>query len=136
MPDIIRSFLLQHHVFVLATAAGAVPHCASVFYLFDEQDAALVFRSSGGTRHVQELLCNPHASGAVYEETRDVARIRGIQVHGIVAETTCQDAISRYLSVFPEAASFRAPFWSLRIESAVLTDNSRGFGSRVRWQRS
>ena len=135
LPERIRQFFESHHVFVLATALDDRPHACSLFYVLDPDDPALVFASSLETRHGFEMSANPEAAGALYQETRAIDQIRGLQFGGTILQGTSEAMQARYTAAFPEAANIKAPFWTFRLNSVKMIDNSRGFGAKEIWSR-
>jgi len=52
-------FFRKHHVLTIATSHENEPWCASCFYVYLEEENALVFTSDLKTRHGQDFLKNP-----------------------------------------------------------------------------
>ena len=79
-------FFRKHHVLTIATTVGNEPWCANCFYVYLEEENALVFTTDGDTRHGKEFIKNPMVAGSVVLETMVIGKIRGIQFQGIVSE--------------------------------------------------
>ncbi len=130
----IISFLEKNHIFTLATSFNDAPYCAPLFYVFDKERMALIFASNPDTRHIAQALANPFASGAIYTQTLEVAKIQGLQFTGVVKEALKgQKAI--YLKRFPYAAAMDTSFWQMELGWIKMTDNTLGFKTKLIWSR-
>ena len=76
----IVDFIKEHHLLTLATSKENVPYCANVFYIYDKKNNSLIFSSDIKTRHAQEFSENVNVAGAIVLETRDVKKIKGVQL--------------------------------------------------------
>ena len=101
-------YLETHNTISLATAAGDVPHAASVFYV--NIGFKLYFLSSPTSRHGEILTRNPRVSGTINEDYSDWLQIKGIQLEGRV---NCIGGILKntrivraYIKKFPDVADF------------------------------
>lgn len=150
----VLSFLAEHHVVSLATAAGGEVWAASVFYASDDLD--LVFVSSPQSRHGQHIAASDRVAGTIDTQQVDWREIRGVQLEGEVAPARGADldrALEVYLRRFPWVADFLAPgdddpaaagavpmavdgrevavdLYRLRPSRVLLIDNRLGFGHR------
>ena len=57
--DKIKKFFRKHHVLTIATTIGNEPWCANCFYVYLEDENALVFTSDITTRHSKEFIKKP-----------------------------------------------------------------------------
>jgi len=129
-------FFKKHHVLTIATSAGNEPWCASCFYVYLEDENALVFTTDPETRHGHEFSLNPSVAGSVVLETKIIGRIRGIQFQGIVSEPSGDaeaKARTAYLKKFPPAALMDTHLWIVRLTHIKMTDNRLGFGKKLKW---
>ena len=141
--------LSQHHVVTLACHDERGAWAAAVFYAHDGLD--LLFLSSRSSRHIRSLAHDARLAGAIHGPAQDWRTILGLQVSGIVDELSGAEldaARQRYAQRFPfvgdgadadpalSAALRKSACWRLRIDEAVVVDNTRGLGSRQRWVRS
>jgi len=135
----ITKFLKKHHVFTLATGRDGQPWCSSMFYVFIEEDAALVFTSDPATRHITEAMCNRSVAGAIAVETEIIGLIRGVQFSGILMEPPAPEVRKKihraYLKRFPYAILNTSPLWILELHEVKFTDNRLGFGKKLNWSR-
>jgi uncharacterized protein len=133
----IIKFLGKHHVLTIATSNGSEPWCASCFYVYLEEENALVFTSDLKTRHGQEFLKNPEVAGNIYLETRIIGKIRGIQFRGTISEPEGELAeIARraYIKRFPVAMLMDTHLWVVKLTLIKMTDNRLGFGKKLIWE--
>jgi uncharacterized protein len=133
----IIKFFRKHHVLTIATTVDDEPWCANCFYVFLEEENALVFTSGNDTRHGREFLRNSLVAGSVVLETMVIGKIRGIQFQGKVSEAEgvmLAKAKSAYLKRFPVAALMNTRLWIVRLSYIKMTDNRLGFGKKLIWQ--
>jgi uncharacterized protein YhbP (UPF0306 family) len=132
----IIKFFRKHHVLTVSTTVNNEPWCASCFYVYLEEENALVFTSDRDTRHGTEFLKNPLVAGTVVLETMIIGRIRGIQFQGIISEPEgdlLERAKRRYLRRFPVAALMDTRLWVVKLTLIKMTDNRLGFGKKILW---
>jgi hypothetical protein len=129
-------FLRKHHVLTIATTAENEPWCANCFYVYLEEENALVFTTDADTRHGEEFLKNPLVAGSVVLETIVIGKIQGIQFQGLVSEPE-GDMLSKakwaYLKRFPPAVLMDTHLWMVKLTLIKLTDNRLGFGEKLIW---
>jgi uncharacterized protein YhbP (UPF0306 family) len=135
-PGIVR-FFKKHHVLTIATSVNNIPWCANCFYVYMEEENALVFTTDAETRHGKEFLQNQTVAGSIVLETMIVGKIRGIQFSGIVTEpegVLLSKAGSAYLKRFPVAVLMNTHLWTVRLTYIKMTDNRLGFGKKLIWE--
>jgi uncharacterized protein len=129
-------FFRKHHVLTIATTVGNEPWCANCFYVYMEEENALVFTSDYETRHGKEFLTNSLVAGSVVLETMVIGKIRGIQFQGIISEPDDRLLLkvkTAYLKRFPVAALMDTHLWIVRLTFIKMTDNRLGFGKKLIW---
>jgi uncharacterized protein YhbP (UPF0306 family) len=129
-------FFRKHHVLTIATTVNNEPWCANCFYVYLEEENALVFTTDNDTRHGQEFVKNPLVAGSVVLETLIIGKIRGIQFQGMVSEPKekmLQKAKNAYLKKFPVAALMDTRLWIVDLTLIKMTDNRLGFGKKLIW---
>ncbi len=134
----IIKFFRKHHVLTIATTVENEPWCANCFYVYLEEENAIVFTTDGVTRHGEEFLKNPLVAGSVVLETMVIGRIRGIQFQGIVSEPDGEmlsKAKWAYLKKFPPAALMDTHLWLVKLTLIKMTDNRLGFGKKLIWNK-
>jgi len=129
-------FFRKHHVLTIATSVENEPWCANCFYVFLEEENALVFTTDDDTRHGKEFIKNPKVAGSVVLETMVIGKIRGIQFQGIVSEPG-EEMLSKakrvYLKRFPPAILMDTHLWIVSLTYIKMTDNRLGFGKKLIW---
>jgi uncharacterized protein YhbP (UPF0306 family) len=132
----IVSFLKKHHVLTIATSVDNEPWCANCFYVYMEDENALVFTTDTETRHGSEFLKNELVAGSVVLETRIIGKLRGIQFQGLVKELPEEhESLARnaYLKRFPVAMLMETHLWIVKLTHIKYTDNRLGFGKKLIW---
>lgn len=147
LPDHVRHFLQSHFTLTLATAAGAVPWAAAVYYVCDD-DLNLCFISDPDARHVREGLASGQVAAAIHGAHQPWASIRGVQLAGRleqVADSSRAGIERLYLARFTDvglllqapagdgagtiARRFReSAFFRIAPVRLRYIDNTRGFG--------
>jgi len=130
--DKIETFLAQHHLLSLATAAENRPQSASLFYAYDPQNIAFIVASDLKTEHIQNVLNNAAVSGTVALETSEVGKIQGLQFKAEMREAD-QSETALYFKTFPYAKVMQPKLWSIDIVEMKFTDNRLGFGKKLYW---
>jgi len=134
----IIKFFRKHHVLTIATTMDNEPWCANCFYVYLEEENALVFTTDSDTRHGKEFVKNPIVAGSVVLETMVIGRIRGIQFQGIVSEPDGEllsKAKRAYLKKFPPAVLMDTHLWVVKLTLIKMTDNRLGFGKKMIWNQ-
>jgi uncharacterized protein len=132
----IIKFFKKHHVLTIATSVGNEPWCANCFYVYIEEENALVFTTDSETRHGKEFILNSIVAGSVVLETKIIGMIRGIQFQGRVSEPNDElltVAKKAYLRRFPFAALMDTHLWMVKLTTIKMTDNRLGFGKKLIW---
>lgn len=135
--DKIIRFLRKHHVLTVATSVNNEPWCANCFYVYLQDENALVFTTGTETRHGREFLENKLVAGTVVLETQIIGKIRGIQFQGSVSEPEGElsdKAKTAYLKRFPVAMLMETRLWVVRLTHLKMTDNRLGFGKKIIWR--
>jgi uncharacterized protein len=131
-------FFRKHHVLTIATTVEKEPWCANCFYVYLEDENALVFTSDYDTRHGQEFLKNNLVAGSVVLETMVIGKIQGIQFQGVISEPVGDlpsKARTAYLKRFPVAALMDTKLWIVKLTYIKMTDNRLGFGKKLIWTK-
>ncbi len=131
-------FFRKHHVLTIATSVENEPWCANCFYVYLEEENALVFTTDDVTRHGNEFIKNPKVAGSVVLETMVTGKIRGIQFQGIVSEPEGEmlsKARWAYLKRFPPAILMDTHLWIVNLSYIKMTDNRMGFGKKLIWTK-
>lgn len=140
------NYLQGHHVLTLATQGPEGPWAAAVFYVNDGPD--VYFLSAPSTRHARNLAADPRVAATVQEDYSDWRQVKGIQLEGHVTRLdvpASAQAATLFVRKFPftdahladqviAMAMNKIAWYRLRASVLYLIDNSRGFGSRERFE--
>jgi uncharacterized protein YhbP (UPF0306 family) len=137
----VLSYLADHHVMSLATAAAEGPWAAAVFYASAGFD--LYFLSLPRSRHAQNIALHPGVAATIQEDYRDWPEIKGIQLEGkaiLLQDAEREAAMHCFAHKFPfidtpqtpaiAAALDRVAWYRLVPTRLYFVDNARGFGHR------
>ena len=130
-------FIKEHHVLTLATMEREQPYTSNAFYVYLEEENMFVFTSDKKTRHGGEMLSNPKVAANIVLETKQVGKIQGLQITGVVQELSGEllsKAKKRYLKKYPYAVLKLETLWGLKVNFFKLTDNRLGFGKKLIWK--
>jgi uncharacterized protein YhbP (UPF0306 family) len=134
----IVNYISESKVMTLATCINEVPYCANCFYVFDEENKILIFLSSDTTRHVTEALANKNVAGTIDKPVTTVAKIQGLQFTGEFIDPTEEQLeifYKIYYQKFPFAKAKPSPVWGIKLNWLKMTDNTLGFGKKLKWKR-
>ena len=79
---------------------------------------------------MQNLLKNPNFSATIALETKEVGKIQGLQLRGIVKKASSREK-TLYFKTYPYAIALKPTLWSLHVEYLKFTDNRLGFGHKL-----
>jgi hypothetical protein len=134
----IIDFINEHHLLTLATSKGNIPYCCNVFYVYDVVNNQLIFSSDTKTKHYQDFTLNPKVAGSIALETKEVAKIQGVQLLGEITELKAEDlnvAKKQYLQTFPYARLIETHLWKMKLTFIKMTHNKLGFGKKLIWEK-
>ncbi|WP_034943727.1 YhbP family protein [Erwinia oleae] len=134
--DAISRYLKKQHV--LSVCGGDPLWCANCFYVFDAQRVAFWLMTDTDTRHGEQMLKHAQVAGTVSGQPKSVMLIKGVQYAGrisLLEGDAAQVARQAYIRRFPVALKASAPLWEIRLSELKMTDNTLGFGSKLRWAR-
>ena len=132
----IIDFINEHHLLTLATSKGNIPYCCNVFYVYDAANNQLIFSTDTKTKHAQDFTLNPNVAGSIALETKEVAKIQGVQLLGEIIELkgeSLKAAKKQYLQVFPYARLMEIHLWAMQLTFIKMTHNKLGFGKKLVW---
>ena len=115
--------------------ADGHPYCFNCFYVFDAENGSIYFKSSAETFHGQCMLNNANVAGTILPDKLNKLALKGIQFTGriICDEVVKEKANSKYHREYPLALAMPGDIWTIKLLSAKLTDNSLGFGKKIKW---
>lgn len=138
LDNAILSFIQSQSVLTIATCVQGIPSCATCFYVFSEKYNALIFKSNRDTKHILEALQNNNVAGTIVPDKSEVGKIKGVQFSGSFTEPTghlLDELKNTYYKKFPFAVAFKGDLWMIELTSVKFTDNTLGFGKKLRWEK-
>ena len=115
------------------------PWCFSFFYAFNKAEGLLYYKSSEDTRHSGIIMENPFVAGTILPDKLSLLQIKGVQFEGTVIpfeDTLAKGAYSAYHKKCPFSIAMPGQIWTIRLEEIKYTDNSLGFGTKLKWNRA
>mgnify|MGYP003989173877 CR=1 FL=1 len=134
----IIDFINEHHLLTLATSKENIPYCCNVFYVYNVANNQLIFSTDTKTKHAQDFTLNPNVAGSIALETKEVAKIQGVQLLGEITELEGEELKAekkQYLQVFPYARLMKIHLWVMRLTFIKMTHNRLGFGKKLVWEK-
>jgi len=134
----IIDFINEHHLLNLATSKGNLPYCCNIFYVYDVANNQLIFSTETKTKHAQDFTLNPNVAGSIALETKEVAKIQGVQLLGEIIELkgeSLKAAKKQYLHEFSYARLMKIHLWAMRLTFIKMTHNKLGFGKKLIWEK-
>ncbi|OJV53634.1 MAG: hypothetical protein BGO31_01875 [Bacteroidetes bacterium 43-16] len=112
-----------------------LPYCFTCFYVFDEVQQCLYFKSQMNTHHAQLLEANGKSAGTILEDHLDKILVKGIQFRGLVKRNSIFDVAAsiQYHAHYPMAVAVPGDMWTVYLQDIKFTDNSKGFGHKAHW---
>lgn len=134
LPSKISEFIKEHHVLALASVnEEAQSSSCSVFYVFNEEEVCFVFASNEDTEHMQNISNNKKVSASIHLETKEVGKIRGLQIKAEVLQADDKDK-KAYVKAFAYARVIKnLKLWKMKVSYLKYTDNRFGFGKKEIW---
>lgn len=113
------------------------PYCFTCFFVFDEANKCLYFKSQMQTKHAPLLAQEAKVGGTVLEDNLDRVLVKGIQFQGLVRRNSVFDVTASmlYHAKYPMALAVPGDMWTVDLKNIKFTDNSKGFGHKVLWSR-
>ena len=114
------------------------PYCFNCFYVFDEKNYLLFFKSSLNTHHSKLISNNPYIAGCILPDKIDFISLKGIQFTGRILTEDFPDDINPELyfhKKLPLALAKPGHVWLIQLETVKMTDNTKIFGKKLKWER-
>ena len=138
IPDKIKNFLHENKIATVCFVDGNnKPYCINCFYVFDEENNMLLFKSSAGSTHQGFVKPSASISGTILPETVDVLNIKGIQFIGNLIDTKEVENLklsSKYIKKYPLSVAIFGYIWAAKLDFLKFTDNTLGFGNKTIWK--
>ncbi len=136
--DAISRWLKKQHVLTYCVGADEALWCANAFYYYDRERVAFYVLTEATSRHGELIGKGSFVAGTVNGQPKTVALIRGVQFRGKIhrlEESEAGSVRELYCKRFPVARVATAPVWEIQLDELKMTDNTLGFGKKLRWLR-
>ncbi len=138
---IVKFISTQTCLTVCCIDEAGLPYCFNCFYVFDEGNEMLYYKSSPSAHHSICLLQNGNISGTIMPDRLNKYAIQGIQFcgHLVNIEKGAEDyehANDMYHSHFPMARTMNGTMYTLQLNSIKMSDNLLGIRRNIAWNRS
>lgn len=123
---------------ICCTDLEGVPYCFNCFYVFDEKNQLLFFKSSVETFHSKLLFQNAVVAGTILPQKLEFLALKGIQFTGIVLYNDIPDQIRPevyYHKRLPLGLTKPGHVFCIQLEMIKMTDNTNIFGKKLVWNK-
>lgn len=136
--DIAQFIKKQKTATVCTVDAQGNPYCFSCYYAFDEENGVLIYKTHADSHHYGMMRQKYEVAGTILPNRADPVIVRGIQFEGVVTDK--DDPIASHASRdyhlrFPFALAMGGEIWVIRLQHIKMTDSSKGFGTKIEWNR-
>lgn len=137
IPEEIQKFLKENQVATLCFSDEEKnPYCINCFYVFDEENVILIFKSSPGTNHHMMIKPGRKVAGTILPMKVDVLKLKGIQFTAEILNEehlTSFHTSTTYYKKNPFALAVPGYIWAVRLLDMKFTDNSVVFAKKTVW---
>jgi len=115
------------------------PYCFNCFYVFDEMNFLLFFKSSLETYHSRSLSKRQNVAGSILPDKINLVALKGIQFTGTIITDNFPGNInpdSFFHKRLPLALVKPGHVWCIQLEMVKMTDNTNIFGKKLKWQKA
>ena len=113
------------------------PYCISCFFVLNDEEHSLIFKSSFGSSHDNIIQTTAKVSGTILPENFEILKIKGIQFTGQILPVNHPHAFlfnSQYYKKYPAGLVMPGIIWSVKLDFLKYTDNTLGFGNKTQWR--
>ena len=114
------------------------PYCFSCYYVFNQENALLYFKSSAHAHHVGLLADNRVIAGTILPDKLNKLITKGIQLLGVVVPPfhhLSNESFLIYHKKHPMALVIAGEVFTIRLDCVKMTDSKLGFGKKICWKR-
>ena len=136
IPEKIKAFLNANRIATICiTDEKNNPYCFTCFFVFIEETATLVFKSSFGTSHEDYTRMASTVSGTVLPEKLNFVKIKGVQYSGktLNENEISPDLVAAYYTKYPFGRVMGGYIWAIKLSFIKFTDNTLAFGNKTIW---
>ena len=136
--EIIQFIANQSCASVAVMADDGAPYCFSCYYVFNEEDGVIYFKSSSDSNHFGYLKKQKTVGGVILPDKLKTGEVVGIQFRGTILDTSdalAKNASLNYHNKLPYAIAMKGEVHSLLLTEIKMTNSKWGFGKKLLWQR-
>ncbi len=138
-PDTAITDFMQHcTVMTLATTTAEGPQCANCFFVYQEENNLILFKSEEKTNHVINAMKKEKVAGTILPDSLERTAIRGIQFTGsffMPGPALKKETEQAYYSKFPIARAVPGKIWCILPLYIKFTQNHLGIKRKMEWRR-
>ncbi len=138
IPDKIKTFLNENKIATVCFVDdNNKPYCINCFYVFDEENNILIFKSSTGSTHQGFIKSSAFVSGTILPDTIDALNIKGMQFVGNLIDTKEVENLKlslKYTKKYPLSVAIFGYIWAAKLDFLKFTDSTLGFGNKTIWK--
>lgn len=134
----ISDFIKENKIASIACVdAHNKPYSFNCFYVFDDKNYLLFFKSSLNTHHSRLISNNPNISGCILPDKLNFLSLKGIQFTGSILKNYPDNINPElfYHKKLPLALSKPGHVWFIQLEMVKMSDNTNIFGKKLKWER-
>ena len=139
LPSGISKFINENKIAAICCTDGSNrPYCFHCFYVFDETNSLLFFKSSEKTFHAGLLSENPAVAGSILPQKMEMLALKGIQFTGTVLYSDFPDQLKPeyyYHQKLPLGLAKPGHVYCIQLQTIKMTDNSIVFGKKLLWNK-
>jgi hypothetical protein len=111
------------------------PYCFNSFYVFDEQNNCLLYKSASNTMHSIFLRKNNQVSGTILPDKLNKLSIQGIQFSGeYILDTEMNLNSEKYYKKYPISKMVNGNIECIRLHYIKMTDSILGITKKIFWE--
>lgn len=114
------------------------PYCFTCFYVFNEEEGLLYFKSSANSHHAGLMKKNRFIAGTVLPDKLNKVIVKGVQFEAVILDEQhllMKQAAGYYYKKNPLALAIAGDVWAIQINQIKMTDSTLGFGKKITWSR-
>ncbi len=140
MNEHITKFIQKQHVAnICCVDEKGQPYCFSCFYAIDQKNGVMHFKTSPSSNHAVMMTKNGEIAGTILPDKLNMLAVQGLQFNGNVItsdDPLTKNASGIYYKKYPFALAMSGEIWSIKFTNMKMTDNTKGFGKKLTWDRS
>ena len=135
----ITNFISENKIATICCTDGqGLPYCFNCFYIFEEKNQLLFFKSSVETLHSKLLFQNAAVAGTILPQKLELLALKGVQFTGTALFSDIPDQIRPeiyYHKKLPLGITKPGHVFCIQLEMFKMTDNTNIFGNKLVWNK-